>query len=1190
MFDTSNNTSSSSTTQPTQSVAIDKIELVHHGVAASSQPKTMCWMSDHSFIYSSQGILNIAHDVAANRFMNFGNDNEDNVLLNHHHQLQNQEKEITKNRHRDSQYRNHTLLMHVNQTLRSSNINSIAKEETRTTTSSQPESFQNDSTTRPIITAVSEIVPVYPAKEGTDTPFQIVASTLSDGTIHIWIKVSTRDLTSEAPRQQNQWKEYILLIPPEASSTQTSTATKESSPINCIHGKYMLQYHSNPNSNISSSNNHAKDQHDNKDEIHAVDHHRHHHQWSIVLLLFIASANGINLILVPLILYPSNFYIMTTVSSSSTTTTSNHPTIIPSSSTFHFHLGSYMTASVITQTLMSFDSSSSSLSWDPKLLLISGTASPKGNRIHIHSISLVHSFLQYFLIQKDWTTTSSHVDKELYPSFIQTGIMYHGSLIGHLDWISCFDFGTIASSQSNKLNNDLDFILASGSHDQRIRLWRFHMPTSSTTINTTATSTPSSISLEEDLSNLHLITHANEKDDIHLTLYKEDEQGMDDDDDDDKNPIEDLDEGEARLYIPLTKTPTMPDNMNSSTSLKAAVVPITLEAVLMGHEGRVTSVSWRPRKVLSSPPCLLSSSIDRSILIWMEETGTTNGDSLESNMGTHPEGIGVWVPISRVGAAGGIIGGSIGSSLLGYVDAIFSPCSNFIVGHAYGGSLHFWVSSERFEEEESTVVYEEDENHGISRVERWTAAPSITGHFRGVADISWEATRGSYLLSVSSDQTCRLWSCIWNEQTLELWRELARPQVHGYDLNTVACIGDGNTEPLHRFVSGADEKEIRAFDAPLASLRILNLVQGDQIIDKEEDHFEERVERAFVPALGLSNRYNIDDAMDENDGSGNGGDGKGMLQPSGNLTSHSEYPRTAQFNEIVNALPFERDLGVISVWPEFRKLFGHQSEVICLASRRNASPLGGILASSSKARDTENAAIRLWDVTRGECIDTLRGHKSTVVSLSFSSDGLYLASAGKDRRLCLWRMATEGSNSFLSSAVDIAHKRIIWSIHFCPTEPKILASGSRDGTVKIWIVLETSDNTKLIEKVKFEPSCKAGKKVEPVTAVAFAPKAIMHDDGARQLLLAVGAETGLIEIWSVGIGKGISDSSQSIQISLLQSLPMNFWHFGSVNRLLWKPYNTAEENGNSSQSKLTLASCSSDHGVRIFNLYVYGIQ
>ena len=39
------------------------------------------------------------------------------------------------------------------------------------------------------------------------------------------------------------------------------------------------------------------------------------------------------------------------------------------------------------------------------------------------------------------------------------------------------------------------------------------------------------------------------------------------------------------------------------------------------------------------------------------------------------------------------------------------------------------------------------------------------------------------------------------------WNELARPQVHGYDMSCIAALDD------FRFVSGAEEKVIRGFTA-----------------------------------------------------------------------------------------------------------------------------------------------------------------------------------------------------------------------------------------------------------------------------------------------------------------------------------------------------------------------------------------
>lgn len=42
----------------------------------------------------------------------------------------------------------------------------------------------------------------------------------------------------------------------------------------------------------------------------------------------------------------------------------------------------------------------------------------------------------------------------------------------------------------------------------------------------------------------------------------------------------------------------------------------------------------------------------------------------------------------------------------------------------------------------------------------------------------------------------------------ETWHEISRPQIHGYDMQCLAMVG------RFRFVSGADEKVLRVFQAP----------------------------------------------------------------------------------------------------------------------------------------------------------------------------------------------------------------------------------------------------------------------------------------------------------------------------------------------------------------------------------------
>jgi elongator complex protein 2 len=248
------------------------------------------------------------------------------------------------------------------------------------------------------------------------------------------------------------------------------------------------------------------------------------------------------------------------------------------------------------------------------------------------------------------------------------------------------------------------------------------------------------------------------------------------------------------------------------------------------------------------------------------------------------------------------------------------------------------------------------------------------------------------------------------------------------------------------------------------------------------------------------------------------------------------------------SLPSERDLGTRTLFPEVQKLFGHDNDLLALASS------GGLVASACKARDVEEAAIRLWDVGgEGAERGALKGgHKSSVACLAFSSsgDGL-LASSGKDRRLCVWKIADDHNQHLLLAAVDNAHKRIVWDISWCSAEGKerVLATGGRDGGVKVWEVLEAEI------VLKAEMAFKG----ESVTAVSFAP--------GREDILAVGFEHGDVKIVRVGGGAGGGEILGAI----------GGGHLAAVRRLAWRPAQGQED-------ELVLASCGDDNVVNISKL------
>ena len=98
------------------------------------------------------------------------------------------------------------------------------------------------------------------------------------------------------------------------------------------------------------------------------------------------------------------------------------------------------------------------------------------------------------------------------------------------------------------------------------------------------------------------------------------------------------------------------------------------------------------------------------------------------------------------------------------------------------------------------------------------------------------------------------------------WHEIARPQIHGYDLSSIAVLGP------FRYASGAEEKIIRVFEAPNTFRANLNRICGTQLSGDRLiflliwNDFANNLhiifavddgvgpEGAAVPALGLSNK------------------------------------------------------------------------------------------------------------------------------------------------------------------------------------------------------------------------------------------------------------------------------------------------------------------------------------------------
>ena len=173
-----------------------------------------------------------------------------------------------------------------------------------------------------------------------------------------------------------------------------------------------------------------------------------------------------------------------------------------------------------------------------------------------------------------------------------------------------------------------------------------------------------------------------------------------------------------------------------------------------------------------------------------------------------------------------------------------------------------------------------------------------------------------------------------------------------------------------------------------------------------------------------------------------------------------------------------------------RTLNGHQKGVNSIA----VHPKGKLIASAS-----DDKTVNLWSVKSGKQVCTLTGHTDNVMAVVFNPNGDVLASSGdiNDKTVKLWFLSDNRSITLKGHSDWFGG---VYTIAFS-SDSKLIASGSKDKTIKIWQV----DTGKEILTLEGHS--------DDITSIAIS---------ADNKILASGSKDKTLKLWALTTGKLIS--------------------------------------------------------------------
>jgi len=282
---------------------------------------------------------------------------------------------------------------------------------------------------------------------------------------------------------------------------------------------------------------------------------------------------------------------------------------------------------------------------------------------------------------------------------------------------------------------------------------------------------------------------------------------------------------------------------------------------------------------------------------------------------------------------------------------------------------------------------------------------------------------GTTLASSSADKSVRLWDSFSGRCVTTL-------RGHDGEVTSVAFSPSGKL-----LASGANDKSIRLWD--IASKRCTKVLEG---------HTDRITCVAFNPDGRLLASSSFDATI--------------LLW---SVESGNSVQTLCDLGQAARSIAFSPDGTILASTGDNFSVYkwnvslgrveaetrGHRDVVQSISF----SPDGSTLASASHDR-----TICLWDVERLQCTATVRGHSSIVQCVKFSPNGLNLASCSDDCSIRLWDLEY-GRGARIGHIQEVwrvtesrkleGHKSPVLSLSFSP-DGRRLASGSSDNTIRMW--------------------------------------------------------------------------------------------------------------------------------------------